>query len=85
MQDIMPNLCSTASHPSQEDSDWSEEDCDDELKDEDNIRKKQRKEKLEKVSSYYPPEPIYNSSPEKEVPILVTDLIPAPVQREIKC
>ena len=34
------------------------------------MRKKQRKEKLEKASGYYPPEPIYNSISESEVPIL---------------
>ena len=68
----------SASCPSQEASDWSEKDWDGEL------RQKQRKERLEKASGYYPSELIYNPSPEREVLVLVTDLIPAPVPREIK-
>ena len=47
--------------------------------------KKQTKKRLEKASGYYPPELIYDPSPEREVPILVMNLIPAPVPREIKC
>ena len=68
----------SASRPPQEDSDWSEEDWDSEL------RQKQRKERLEKASGYYPPDLKYDPSLEREVPVLVTDPIPAPVPREIK-
>ena len=39
---------------------------------------------MEKALSYYPPELIYNPSPEREIPILVTDLVPAPISGEIK-
>ena len=79
-----PICAQSASHPSQEESDWLEENWDGEIKDEDKMRKKQRKEKLEKASGYYPPELICDPSPGREILILVTDLIPAPVPREIK-
>ena len=48
------------------------------------MRKKQRKEEPEKASSYYPPELIHNLNQEREVPILVVDLVPAPISGEIK-
>ena len=60
-----------------------EEDWDDEIKEE-KIREKQRKEKPEKALGYYPPEPIYNPSPEREIPILVTELVPGLIPGEIK-
>ena len=62
--------------PPKRTQDWSEEDWDVEIKDGDKMRKKQRKEKLEKASGY--------PSPEREVPILVMDQVPVPVPREIK-
>ena len=68
----------SATCPSQEDSDWLEKDWEGEM------RKRQRKGRLEKTSGYYPPELIIHPSPEREVPILVRDLITAPVLREIK-
>ena len=65
------------------DSDWLEEGWDNEIEEEKG-REKQRKEDPEKASGYYPPELIYNPSHEREIPILVTDLVPAPIPGENK-
>ena len=67
-----PICAQSALYSSPADSDCSKEDWDGEIKDEDKMRKKQRKEKLEKPSGYYPPEPIYDPSLEKEVQFLVS-------------
>ena len=74
----------TATCSSPADSDWLEKDWHGEIKDEDKMRKKERKEKPEKGSSYYPPELIYDPWPEREVLILVTDLVPSPIPGVIK-
>ena len=76
----------SATCPSPVDSDWLEEDWDDEIEEEEEEkgREKQRKEELEKASGYYPPEPIYNPNHEREIPILVTDLVPVLIPGENK-
>ena len=79
-----PVCTQSPSYPSPVDSDCLEKGWDNEIKDEEKMRKKQRKEKLEKASGYFPPELIYNTSPKREFPILVTDLVPAPIPGEIK-